>query len=127
MAIAFGVPVIAPEAALSEAHAGSEPESMLHVIGASPVAATVVEYAIPTVPPGSGDVVVIVGGTADGLMVIWKFLLLLPVAFVAVTLMVNVPAVFGVPDSHPPERIDRPPGIPAAVNVIGAVPVALNW
>ena len=127
MAIAFGVPVMAPDAALSVAHAGSDPESTLHVIGASPVAATVVEYAIPTVPPGSGEVVVIVGGMVAAAIVIWKFLLLDPTELVAVTLIVVVPAVVGVPESQPPFSSVIPPGTLVAVNVIGVVPLALNW
>jgi hypothetical protein len=54
-----GVPVIAPVVALSVKPPGNVP-SMLHVMGVSPVAASVQLYAVPVSPFGN-DAVVIVG------------------------------------------------------------------
>jgi hypothetical protein len=56
-----GLPEIVPVAAASVRPAGSAPELMLQLCGVvPPLACSVVEYALPTVPPGS-NVVVIVG------------------------------------------------------------------
>ncbi len=47
-------------------------------------------------------------------------------AFVAVTLMVETPAV-GVPVNNPPLDKLAQPGKPVALNVIGELPEARNW
>jgi hypothetical protein len=66
VASAFGVPVITPPE-LQEAQAGRFVHP--HVIGLDPVAAIVLEYAVPRVPSGSGLVVVIVGATPEPVVV----------------------------------------------------------
>ena len=59
-----GVPETAPVEAFSVSPGGRLPVVMLHVYGAfPPVAATLCEYACPTVPPGS-ELVVMVSGSA---------------------------------------------------------------
>jgi hypothetical protein len=63
-----GVPVIAPVDVFRVAHVGNAPEVTLQVIGESPVAITVWEYASPT-PPGSRTSVVIIAGAGAGLVV----------------------------------------------------------
>jgi hypothetical protein len=66
-----------------------------------PLACSVVEYAVPAVPPGS-DVVVTVGGCAAAATAILNAFV--PVLFAAsVTCTVNetVPAVVGVPEITP--------------------------
>jgi hypothetical protein len=50
----------------------------------------------------------------------------LPAALVAVTLIVLVPAVVGVPESSPPLVNVNPPGTASYVQVIGVSPIAWN-
>ena len=58
MLAAFGVPVIAPDEAFSDAQLGSVPLETAHVYApVPPVAASVVEYAVPSVPAGTLAVV----------------------------------------------------------------------
>jgi hypothetical protein len=49
-----------------------------------------------------------------------------PPAFITVTLRLEVPAVVGVPLSTPAEESIIPAGTPVAIQVKGAVPVAVN-
>ena len=59
LAVAVGVPVIAPVLVFSVSPAGSVPLVNDHVYGVvPPVAASVVEYAVPTVPLGNDEVVI---------------------------------------------------------------------
>jgi len=70
---------------------------------------------------------VIVGATVPALITMlnaWVALGNVPLAAVMVPL--NVPAVVGVPAMTPALLIATPPGKPGAVNVIGAVPVAVT-
>src|SRR5882672_2002761 len=70
---AVGVPVMAPLEALSVRPAGSVPTDTAHAYGvAPPVPVSVYEYAAPTWPPGSGEVLVIT--SAAGLTVSAKAL-----------------------------------------------------
>ncbi len=124
VAMAFGVPVNKPpEERL--AHPGNP--FALQVIGEVPFAANWKEYATPSVPDGSGLVVVIVGATLAAITVRLKLRgPLLPAALVAVTAIVVVPVAFGVPVRSPPADSDAQDGSPVALHVIGVVPVAAN-
>ena len=119
-----GVPLICPVELFSVRPAGKEPEMIAQVYGVVPaLACSVVEYAVPTVPPGS-DVVVTIGGCAA--TVILKALV--PVLFAAsFTCIVNdaVPAVVGVPEMTPVDatRLSPAGSVPAlTVQLYGAVP-----
>jgi len=103
-----------------------KPEA-LNVIGAVPVAVHVKLYGRPTVPVLTGIALVIVGATGDGLMTMEKLCVASgSVPLVAVIVPGNVPAVVGVPEITPLVLIDNPVGRPEALNVIGAVPVAVH-
>ena len=97
-----GVPEITPVDAAKLNPAGSAPALTLQLYGVvPPLACSVVEYAVPAVPPGS-DVVVTVGGCAAAATAILNAFV--PVLFAAsVTCTVNdtVPAVVGVPEITP--------------------------
>ena len=99
----------------------------VNVIGAVPVAVTAKLYATPTVPVAGGAALVIVGATVPALITMlnaWVAVGNVPLAAVIVPL--NVPAVVGVPSMSPALLIATPPGKLVAVNVIGAVPVAVT-
>ena len=51
----------------------------------------------------------------------------LPPLLVAVACIVLVAAALGRPVSSPPELSEAHPGKPVALQVIGAVPLAVNW
>ena len=119
-----GVPAMTP--ALLIATPPGKPVAV-NVIGAVPVAVTLKLYATPTVPVAGGAALVIVGATVPALITMlnaWMALGNVPLAAVMVPL--NVPAVVGVPAMTPALLIATPPGKPVAVNVIGAVPVAVT-
>jgi hypothetical protein len=92
-----------------------------------PVAATVPEYAVPTVPPGR-VVVVMESGVTAGAMVTEKVAEAVPAVGVAESVTVTmtddeVPAVVGVPVMAPvDESMLRPAGNPVADQVYGVVP-----
>jgi hypothetical protein len=100
----------------------------VQVTGAVPVPRNWNEYADPTTPPVMGEVVVIAGATPGEAMVIEKFFgPSAPALFVAVTAITVVPAESGVPSMIPVVGWSVAQGSgPVAVQVIGAVPVALN-
>jgi len=52
---------------------------------------------------------------------------LVPVELVAVTAIVVVVLIFGVPVKRPPTEKDAHAGSPVAPHVMGLVPVAVNW
>ncbi len=98
----------------------------LHVIGVVPVAVNWYEYAMPTVPPGMGDTLLIVGATPG--TVSEKFVgPACPVAFVAVIASVETATALGVPVSNPELESEAQAGSPVPVQVIGAAPLAENW
>jgi hypothetical protein len=69
-----------------------------------------------------------VGGVGTELIVIENAVgPALPAEFMAVTLMVEVPAAVGVPLSTPAAVIVMPAGRPVAPQVIGVLPLAVNW
>ena len=69
-------------------------------------------YGTPNVALGS-VVVVMVGGVVAETMVMLRVRVSAPVALVAVTVKVNVPAVVGVPEITPePERLSPDGGLP---------------
>ncbi len=97
----------------------------LQVIGVVPVAANWNEYATPTVPPGNGLKLVIVGAT-PGTVKLKSSGPSLPVPLVAVTWIVVTATALGVPVSSPPLDSEAQPGKPVAPQVIGSVPSAEN-
>jgi len=78
-----GVPLIMPLPD-KDNPAGKLPLAKLHVIGVSPVAAKVSEYAAPTVAPAS-DVVVIVGASGAGEITMLNALVSSPTGLAALT------------------------------------------
>jgi hypothetical protein len=119
-----GVPEITPAVERLKP-VGNAPESMLHVIGVSPVAVSVWLYAVPTEPPAN-VVVVIVGATGAGAIVIENCLVSLPAALAALTVKLNVFAVVGVPEITPAvERLKPVGNAPESMlHVIGVFPAA---
>jgi hypothetical protein len=123
-----GVPEISPvDPRLKPS--GNAPLAMLHVMGGSPIAASVWLYAVPTVPFGN-DVVVIVGAVPPLLpllMVIDNDFVLFPVELVALTVKLLVSAVVGVPEITPVDPRLKPSGndVPLSrLHVMGVSPVA---
>ena len=109
VSMVVGVPVIEPEVErLSPA--GKDPNTIAHVYGATPPwAVSVCEYAMPTLPSGSGEVVVMTRVAA--LIVIESGC----VAFVARlstawTVKAAVPGLEGVPVIDPDEDRFSPAG-----------------
>jgi hypothetical protein len=89
-----------------------------------PVAATVAEYAALTLPPVSGEAVVILSA---GAIVTDRFLVAVAcvglLESVTVTATVLVPDAVGVPPIAPVDAFSvRPAGSPVAVHVYGALP-----
>jgi hypothetical protein len=93
---------------------GKEPETSDHAYGVvPPVAANVWAYAVPTVPEGSGDVVVMTSGlTAGSILRLNVVCVVCAVALLSVTRIVkpNEPAAVGVPVSEPPAERLSPVG-----------------
>ena len=122
--VVVGVPEITPVDATRLNPVGNEPELIDQVYGVvPPLACSVLEYVVPTVPPDN-DVVVTVGGCAAAATAMLKAFV--PVLFAAsVTCTVNdtVPVVVGVPEITPvdatrlnpvgnePELIDQVYGV----------------
>ena len=126
VAAVVGVPEITPVDATRLNPAGNEPELIDQVYGVvPPLACKVVEYVVPTVPPGSA-VVVTVGGCAAAATAMLKAFV--PVLFTAsVTCTVNdvVAAVVGVPEITPVDatRLNPAGSVPAlTLQLYGAVP-----
>ena len=90
------------------------------------LACSVVEYAVPVVPPGN-DVVVIVGGCgAAAIAILSAFVAELFAASVTFTVNDEVPAVVGVPEIAPVDAVKLKPAgnVPAlTLQVYGAVPL----
>jgi hypothetical protein len=118
-----GFPEIVPDAA-SVKPAGSAPAVMLHEYGVvPPLAASVVEYALLTVPSGSEAVVTEGGCAAAPVIVILNACMSVccvgEVESVTVAVKLNCPGVVGVPEMTPfacpsespfgsePEEIDQ--------------------
>jgi len=123
---AVGVPEIKPVDATRLNPAGNVPALTLQLYGVvPPLACSVVEYAVPAVPPGS-DVVVTVGGCAAAATAMLNAFV--PVLFAeSVTCTVNdaVPAVAGVPEITPVDaaRLSPTGNVPAlTLQVYGVVP-----
>jgi hypothetical protein len=121
---AVGVPEIVPFGARLKS-AGNAPLSRLHVMGFSPLAASVRLYAVPTLPPGN-DAVVIVGAAVA--IVIDNGLVAFPAALAALTVKSDFPAVVGVPEIAPLSARLNPAGnVPTlTLHVTGASPLAVN-
>jgi hypothetical protein len=110
---AVGVPEIVPVAE-RDRPPGKAPELMLQVYGVvPPVAASVVEYAVPTCPAGTKVVVICTGVTAAATVSVNDFVEVCAVGVVeSVTFAVklNDPEAVGVPEIVPVAERVRPPG-----------------
>ena len=127
VAAVVGVPVITPEL-LIDKPAGRLPDSMLHITGAVPEAASVALYVAPVAPSGS-DSVVIVGATAVAVIVIESCFVSLPASFVALTVKFAVPVVVGIPEILPVDSSSNKPAGSVPVTMLhsmGASPVATS-
>jgi phosphohistidine swiveling domain-containing protein len=125
---AVGVPEITPVVPARFKPVGNVPLPIVHVIGVSPVAASVWLYAVPTVPFGN-VAVVIVGAipSPTAVIVMDNGLVLFPAALVALTVKLDVPAVVGVPEITPvPARLKPAGNEPSILHVMGVSPVALS-
>ena len=122
---AVGVPVMIPPV-LSESPTGSDPLDMLHVSGATPpLAVSVAEYAVPTIPEATVEIVI----TGTGLTVIVAVAVLLASCTevaVTVTLVTDVTVagavyvtlvVVELLSVPPPETLQFTPELPALVTV----------
>jgi hypothetical protein len=90
-----GVPKITPAVARVKP-AGNAPLSMLHAMGASPVASSIWRYAVPTIP--FDNVSVIIVGATPSSIIIENCFVLFPAELVAFTVKVKVPTLVGVPE-----------------------------
>jgi hypothetical protein len=121
-----GVPEIAPVDATRLNPAGNVPALTLQVNGVvPPLACSVVEYAVPAVPPGS-DVVVTVGGCgAAATAMLNAFVPVLFAASFTCTVKETVPVVVGVPEITPVDatRFNPAGNVPAlTLQPYGVVP-----
>jgi hypothetical protein len=112
---AVGVPeIVPPEESVNPP--GRAPELMLQPYGVvPPLAASVVEYAVPTVPAGTELVETVTGVTAAEIVRVNDFVAVCAVGVVeSVTFAVNVnePDAVGVPEIVPPVESVTPPGRP---------------
>ena len=122
-----GVPEITPVASARVNPSGSAPLARLQVMGASPVAASVWLYTVPTVP-FANESVVIAGGIM-GATVRESSMASFPVALAALTVKSNVPASVGVPEITPvaSPRVNPSGNAPLArLQVMGASPAAAS-
>ena len=124
--VVVGVPEITPVDATRLNPVGNEPELIDQVYGAvPPLACSVVEYAVPTVPLGN-DVVVTVGGcTVAATAMLKAFAPVLFAASVTCTVNDTVPVVVGVPEITPVDatRLNPVGNEPELIDqVYGAVP-----
>ena len=119
-----GVPEIMPVSASVKPVGKDEPVSRVHVMGVSPVAASVWLYAVPAVPLVNVSVVIV----GDVMIVIEKIFLLFPMSLVALTWNVDVPDVVGVPEITPSVESVKPVGnVPVSMSqIMGVSPVAVN-
>jgi hypothetical protein len=124
---AVGVPEIVPLADKPRP-AGKAPEATLQLYGVvPPVAASVVEYAVPTCPAGIEVVVICTGVTAAATVIVKDFVVVWAVGVVetvAITVKLNEPAVVGVPEIVPAVDSASPPGNAPELrlHVYGVVP-----
>ncbi len=110
---AVGVPEIVPPDE-SVKPPGSAPVLTLQVYGVvPPLAASVVEYAVPTCPEGTEPVEIVTGVTAAAIVRVNDLVAVCAVGVVeSVTFAVNVnePDAVGVPEIVPPDESVKPPG-----------------
>src|SRR4029077_10471185 len=121
-----GAPEITPVDAAKLNPAGNVPVLTLQLYGVvPPLACSVVEYAVPAVPPGS-DVVVTVGGCAAAATAMLNaFVPVLFAASVPCTVNDAAPPAVGVPDSAPVDaaRLNPAGNVPAlTLQLYGVVP-----
>ena len=112
-AAAVGVPEIVPAERLNPA--GSDPVAMDHVYGGDPpVAFSGCEYAMPTVPAGKEEVVML----KPGALITSDRGALADTDALSVTLTVKLedPAAVGVPEIVLPERLNPAGSDPAAMD-----------
>jgi hypothetical protein len=121
-----GVPLIAPEG-FSDRPDGNAPDVTAQLYGGVPaVAASAPEYAMPTVPPGSG-LAVIDGRPAPTVMLSAR-VAVCPAASLSWTVKLDDPAAAGVPLIVPELESVSPAGSDPAltVHVYGCVPPLPN-
>src|SRR5437868_6108782 len=99
--LALGVPLITPVEELRERPPGKDPPITVHVMGAVPLAESVVEYAVPTTPVGSGEMLVIEGGTAGIFIVRPNAWDVVPAELAAWNVTENDPLAAGTPLTTP--------------------------
>ena len=105
-----GVPEITPVDATRLNPAGNVPALTLQLYGeVPPLACSVVEYAVPVVPPGS-DVVVTVGGCAAATSILRFAVALAKLESFTRTVKAEVPASVGVPEITPESEMVVPAG-----------------
>ena len=111
---AVGVPESVPVDAARLMPAGKAPELMLQLNGVvPPLAAKVVEYAVPTCPEGTEPVVIVTGVTAAATVTVNDLVAVCAVGVVeSVTFTVNVnePDTVGVPEIVPAVGRVKPAG-----------------
>jgi hypothetical protein len=108
---------------------GNAPLSRLHVMGMSPVAASVWLYAVPTVPPGNVAVVIVGASPPPTVAIVMdNSFVSLPVELAALTVKLDVFAVVGVPETTPlPKRFKPIGNVPLSrLHVTGLSPVAAS-
>jgi hypothetical protein len=110
---AVGVPEITPVDAARLNPAGNVPALRLQLYGVvPPLACSVVEYAVPAVPPGS-DAVVIDGDCATPATSILRFAVAVAAGELesfTCTVKAEVPACVGVPEIRPEPEMVSPTG-----------------
>ncbi len=125
MPAVVGVPEMVP-LMVSDIPGASSPAVMLKVYGACPpLAVMILLYATPSVPFGRGGGERVMGGQAGSLItLVYACNPVQPLASVAVTVKVNVPATLGVPDMSPLLESDIPGASSPAVTmkIYGACP-----
>jgi hypothetical protein len=101
---------------------GSAPLDIDQVIGVVPVATTLWLYALPT--EATGREVVVICGTIEQVRL--NAFELYPAAFSAFTVMLDVPAVEGVPEITPvlPLKLKPFGKTPPVIDIVSAVPAA---
>jgi hypothetical protein len=107
--LVVGVPEMRPVPLLSVNPGGSEPLAIDHAYGlVPPVAASVREYWLPTLPFGS-DVVVMLRVWAAAIVMLNCLVAICAALSVTRTVKVNIPAAVGVPEIAPVDEFSESP------------------
>ena len=107
---AVGVPEITPVDEFKDSPAGRDRPLTPHVYGVvPPVACSVAEYAVPTVPPARDEVEMERVGVAAATAMLSDFVAVLLFASVTLTVNEDVPDAVGVPEIAPVEAFSVSP------------------